>query len=50
MLLATRFLSLTLLIRPNRKTKPRLDKQRQKSTIANNSINHAKRKKKNVGN
>jgi len=40
----------TILIRPNRKTKPRLDKQRQKSTIANNSINYAKRKKKNVGN
>jgi len=40
----------TIVIRPNRKTKPRLDKERQKSTIANNSINHAKRKKKNVGN
>jgi CTP-dependent riboflavin kinase len=37
-------------IRKNRKTKPRLDKDAQKSTIANNSINHMKRKKKNIGN
>jgi len=37
-------------IRPNRKTKPRLDKDAQKSTIARNTINHIKRKKKNVGN
>lgn len=38
------------LIRPNRKAKKRLDKEKQKSTIARNSVNHLKRKKKNVGN
>lgn len=37
-------------IRPDRKSKPRLDKDKQKSTIATNTINHIKRKKKNVGN
>jgi len=37
-------------IRPDRKTKTRLDKDAQKSTIATNTINHIKRKKKNVGN
>jgi len=37
-------------IRPNRPVKPRLDKERQKSTIATNAINFLKRKKKNVGN
>jgi hypothetical protein len=37
-------------IRPNRKSPPRLDKEKQKSTIATNTINHLKRKKKNVGN
>ena len=37
-------------IRPDRKTKPRLDKDTQKTTIARNSINYFKRKKKNVGN
>ena len=37
-------------IRPDRKTKQRLDKDAQKSTIARNTINHIKRKKKNVGN
>ena len=37
-------------IRPKRKTKPRLDKDTQKSTIATNAINFLKRKKKNVGN
>ena len=44
------FLTNTIVIRPNRKSKPRLDKDIQKSTIATNSINHLKRKKKNVGN
>jgi hypothetical protein len=44
------FLSNTITIRPNRKSKPRLDKDIQKSTIATNSINYLKRRKKNVGN
>jgi len=44
------FLTNTIVIRPNRKSKPRLDKDAQKSTIATNSINFLKRKKKNVGN
>lgn len=44
------FLTNTIIIRPNRKSKPRLDKDAQKSTITTNSINHLKRKKKNVGN
>lgn len=44
------FLSNTITIRPNRKSKPRLDKEKQKSTIATNSINYLKRRKKNVGN
>jgi hypothetical protein len=39
----------TVAIRPGRKTKPRLDKMKDKSTIASNTINHIKRKKKNVG-
>jgi len=39
-----------VLVRPDRKSKPRLDKSKHKSTIANNSINHLKRKKKNIGN
>jgi hypothetical protein len=40
----------TVTIRPNRKSNPRLDKDAKKSTIATNSINYLKRKKKNVGN
>jgi hypothetical protein len=44
------FLTNTIVIRPNRKSKPRLDKDIHKSTIATNAINHLKRKKKNVGN
>ena len=44
------FLTNTIVMRPNRKSKPRLDKDIHKSTIATNSINHLKRKKKNVGN
>ena len=44
------FLTNTIVIRPNRPSKPRLDKDAQKSTIATNSIHHLKRKKKNVGN
>jgi hypothetical protein len=44
------FLTNTIVIRPNRKSKPRLDKDAQKSTIATNSINYMKRKRKNVGN
>jgi len=44
------FLTNTIVIRPDRKSKPRLDKDLHKSTIAANSINHLKRKKKNVGN
>ncbi len=44
------FLTNTIVIRPNRKSKPRLDKDIHKSTIATNSINYLKRKKKNVGN
>lgn len=44
------FLTNTIVLRPNRPSKPRLDKDAQKSTIATNSINHLKRKKKNVGN
>jgi hypothetical protein len=39
-----------VLIRPNRIAPQRLDKEKQKSTIATNTINHIKRKKKNVGN
>ena len=37
-------------IRPNRQSKPRLDREKQKSTIANNAINFLKRRKKSVGN
>jgi len=44
------FLTNTIVMRPNRPSKPRLDKDAQKSTIATNSIHHLKRKKKNVGN
>ncbi len=44
------FLTNTIDMRPNRPSKPRLDKDSQKSTITTNSINHLKRKKKNVGN
>ena len=44
------FLTNTIVIRPNRKSKPWLDKDIHKSTIATNAINHLKRKKKNVGN
>jgi hypothetical protein len=44
------FLTNTITIRPNRKSKLRLDKDVQKSTIATNSINYLKRRKKNVGN
>ncbi len=38
------FLTNTIVIRPNRKSKSRLDKDTHKSTIATNSINHLKRK------
>lgn len=44
------FLTNTIVMRPNIPSKSRLDKDAQKSTIATNSINHLKRKKKNVGN
>lgn len=44
------FLTNTIVMRPNRASKPRLDKDAQKSTIATNAIHHLKRKKKNVGN
>jgi len=44
------FLTNTIIQRPNRKSKPRLDKEKHKSTIATNSINHLKRAKKSVGN
>ena len=44
------FLTNTIVMRPNRPSNPRLDKDAQKSTIATNPINHLKRKKKNVGN
>ena len=44
------FLTNTIVMRPNRPSKPRLDKDAQKSTIATNTIHHLKRKKKNVGN
>ena len=44
------FLTNTIVMRPNRPSNPRLDKDAQKSTIATNSIHHLKRKKKNVGN
>ena len=37
-------------IRPDRQSRPRLDKEKQKSTIATNAINFLKRKKKSVGN
>ena len=37
-------------IRPDRQSKPRQDKDKQKSTIANNTINFLKRKRKKVGN
>jgi len=40
----------TVLVRPDRVGPKRLDKQKQKSTIATNSVNYLKRKKKNVGN
>ncbi len=39
-----------VLIRSQRPTPPRLDKEKQKSTLATNAINFLKRKKKNVGN
>ena len=44
------FLTNTIVIRPKRQSKPRLDKDIHKSTIATNAIHHLKRKKKNVGN
>ena len=44
------FVTNTIVMRPNRPSKPRLDKDAQKSTIATNTIHHLKRKKKNVGN
>jgi hypothetical protein len=44
------FLTNTIVMRPNRLSRPRLDKDAQKSTIATNTIHHLKRKKKNVGN
>ena len=37
-------------IRPDRQNKSRLDRNKQKTTIATNTINFLKRKKKNVGN
>jgi len=43
------FLTNTIVMRPNRASNPRLDKDAQKSTIATNTIHHLKRKKKNVG-
>ena len=43
------FLTNTIVIRPNRPSKTRLDKDTQKSTIATNTIHHLKRKKKHVG-
>jgi len=43
------FLTNTIVIRPNRASNPRLDKDAQKSTIATNTIHHLKRKKKNIG-
>jgi hypothetical protein len=43
------FLTNTIVMRPNRPSKPRLDKDAQKSTIATNTIHHLKRKKKHVG-
>lgn len=43
------FLTNTIVIRPNRPSNPRLDKNAKKSTIATNTIHHLKRKKKNVG-
>ena len=43
------FLTNTIVVRPNRKSKPRLDKDIHKSTIATNSINFLKRRKKNIG-
>ena len=39
-----------VLIRPNRIALQRLDKEKQKFTIATNTINYIKRKKKNVEN
>jgi len=44
------FLTNTIVIRPKRAPNPRLDKEKQKSTIATNTIHHLKRKKKSVGN
>ena len=43
------FLTNTIVIRPNRPSNPRLDKDAKKSTIATNTIHHLKRKKKNIG-
>jgi len=43
------FFTNTIVIRPNRASNPRLDKDTKKSTIATNTIQHLKRKKKNVG-
>ena len=43
------FLTNTIVMRPNRASTPRLDKDAQKSTMATNTIHHLKRKKKNVG-
>ena len=44
------FLTNTIVIRPNRPSNPRLDKDANKNTIATNAIHHLKRKKKYVGN
>ena len=44
------FLTNTILIRPNRKAQPRLDKSKHSSSLAHKSVQFLKRKKKSVGN
>ena len=44
------FLMNTVLVRPNRKTPPRLDKSKYSSSIAHKAVQFLKRKKKSVGN
>ena len=40
------FMTNPITIRPNKKSKPRLDKNKHKSTITTNSVNYCKRRKK----
>jgi len=44
------FMSNTVIIRPNRETVKRLDKEKDKTTIATRCINYLERRKKSLGN